>query len=160
MPPCRGGGLNESAIQLQPSLERAFMKKAITMRKVWASLFVFVAFVFVCGEAQSAPPYRVKQGSPFLKHQGCGYNPQGCTWCSKVSQRCFLVDGCKDGWCNVWYKQKNPTTTKPYRPVRGEPVSPPRTPPKKTGPGRVDNPPSSVGRPDPSPPPQLRSKQH
>lgn len=153
MPPCRGGGLNESAIQSQPSLERAFMKKAITMRKVWASLFVFVAFVFVCGETQSAPPYRIRQGSFLFKHQGCGYNPEGCVWCSITSQRCFLVGRCKNNWCDVWYKQRDPTTTKPDRPVRGEPVSPPRTPPKKTGPGRVDNPPTTVGPPTRKPRP-------
>jgi hypothetical protein len=53
--------------------------------------------------------------------------------------------------------------TKKPGPVQVKPptaVSPPTTPPKKTGSGQVQNPPNSIGKSDPPPPPQLRSKKN
>jgi len=125
---------------------------------VLSMVVLSIVSVVLSSEAQAAPPYRVKQGSWLLKHQGCGYNPEGCTWCT--SRRCYMVDGCKDGWCNVWYSRPDPSTNKP-RPGQVGPVSVgPTAPPKKTGPGTLKDPPTTVSNPNAptQPPPQIRAR--
>lgn len=71
------------------------------MKTCLSILTIILSLSLMGVEAQSDAPYHIKQTSNLFKRMGCGYNPEGCNWCSKASGRCFLVDGCKDGWCNV-----------------------------------------------------------
>lgn len=77
------------------------------MRKVLTTLGVLLSLGLMVGEAQSSH-YTIRQNSYYWKVVGCGYNPQGCVYCTKTSGKCFIVDGCDGTWCNVWGAQRNP----------------------------------------------------
>jgi hypothetical protein len=119
------------------------MKKSLSILAIIFSLSLMVV------EAQSAPPFHIKQTSNLFKRMGCGVNPEGCIWCSKSSSKCYIVDGCKDGWCNVWASRRNPTDpnkgigtgrTKSPPTTVGNPRHPPRYPVKPVKPVGVSNP--------------------
>jgi hypothetical protein len=121
------------------------------MRKVLATLTIISLLSLMAGEA-SAAKFNIRQTSNLFKRMGCGYNPEGCSWCTQGGSKCYLVDKCTDGWCSVWTAPKNDSNPNPgIGPVGlknpptivSDPTNPPRrpvAPVKPVNPVAVSNP--------------------